>query len=261
MMRAVADSPLNDWIAATRLAERLRAQELNRINPRPALSWYQKSLQVKRERPQTLFSEAELQALDDNEDFLNPAYKIPEGEIYNRLCKYLSFEYLTNNCCTVCERDKPKNFTSFVSVADDKFIMKLRRSVGFTPLLRSRMPDKVQQEYSLERYDQRLEGIVLSKFGLYRGSDKSHIDYATFTSEEDLHLCLCKDCKDDIEEPYNSGVRTTVTVPVPNNTEVEVDSESEEDSDSESESSRVRGVVRNTRTTLTSKALQFNGFN
>jgi hypothetical protein len=123
------------------------------------------------------------------------------------------------------------------------------------------MPDKVQQEYSLERYDQRLEGIVLSKFGLYRGSDKSHIDYATFTTEEDLHLCLCKDCKDDIEEPYNSGVRTTVTVPVPNNKEVEVDSESEEDSDSESESSRVRGVVRNTRKTLTSKALQFNGFN
>lgn len=238
---------------ANRLAERLRAQELIRQTPRPVASSSVGSL--KRMRPETLIPEAELQALDDTEDFLNPAYKVSEGEIYNRLCKYLSFEYLTNNCCTVCERDKPKSFTTFVSVDDETFMTKLRRSVGFTPFLRERMPLKVQQEYSLERFDQRLQGIVLSKFGLYRGSDKSSIDYKTFESEEDIHLCLCKDCKDDIEEPYKSNYSRHVppasSILAPPSSSCKASASESDDSESEPVAPRLR-KLRITRKALAS---------
>jgi hypothetical protein len=197
-----------------RNAERLRAQELHAekqtvrtFRPHPFMN----RIDMLRRRPDVLISEDVLEHLDATEDFLNPEYKKPEGEMYNRICKYLSFEYLTNNCCAVCERCKPKAFTSFMPVSDKTFLMRLRACVGFTPERRRRMPLKVQANYSVDIYDQRLKDIILSKYGLYRGSDKTQIDKSCFDSVEDMQLCICKDCKDDIVDTEKRNIKANVT--------------------------------------------------
>ena len=186
-----------------RIAERLRAQELLAEKPKTTVRTYRPHpfmtrVDILRRRPDNLISEDVLEHLDANEDFLNPEYKKTEGEMYNRICKYLSFEYLTNNCCAVCERCKPKSLTTFMPLSDSSFLIRLRACVGFTPERRRRMPVKVQANYSLDSYDQRLKDIILSKYGLYRGSDKTQINNSCFDPVEDIHLCICKDCKDDI---------------------------------------------------------------
>ena len=76
------------------------------------------------------------------------------------------------------------------------------------------MPDKVQANYSLDMYDQRLKGIILSKYGLYRGGDKTPIDTNCFDAVDDLQLCICKDCKDDM---VAADRRTTTTSTATNN--------------------------------------------
>ena len=202
-----------------RNAERLRAQELltakspvRTFRPHPFMS----RIEILRRRPDVIISEDVLEQLDANEDFLNPEYKKTEGEMYNRICKHLSFDYLTNNCCAVCERCKPKCFTTFMAVSDNAFLMRLRACVGFTPERRRRMPVKVQANYSLDSYDQRLKDIILSKYGLYRGSDKTPIDSSCFDPVEEMQLCICKDCKDDIVDTekrntINSSIKANVT--------------------------------------------------
>ena len=199
-----------------RVAERLRAQELrSALTPlyifRPKV--FLNRIQILRHRPDVLISEDVLEQLDANEDFMNPKYKKSEGEMYNRICKHLSFEYLTNNCCAVCERCKPKSFTMFVPVTDTAFIMRLQECVGFTPERRRRMPEKVQANYSVDVYDQRLKNIILSKYGLYRGSNKTPIDTACFDTVEDIQVCICKDCKEDMRDKnIKSATSSNITV-------------------------------------------------
>jgi hypothetical protein len=232
-----------------RMAERLRAQELRSTSSTTA-NFYQTTTIMHRmlplrNRPDSLILEEALEQLDINEDFLNPTYKKTEGEMYNRICKYLSFEYLTNNCCAVCERCKPKAFTLFISVSDSVFVNRLRACVGFTDERRRRMPEKVQANYSLEAYDQRLKGIILSKYGLYRGNDKSPIDRNCFDAVEDMQLCICEDC--DIDIGYSTKRNSTINLTI-NQCITPSLQQYFNDSDSETECSRSHSTVSCKRT-------------
>ena len=200
-----------------------------------------------RHRPEGLIPECILEQLDANEDFLNPDYKKTEGEMYNRICKHLSFDYLTNNCCAVCERCKPKAFTTFISVSDNAFVMRLRACVGFTPERRRRMPEKVQINYSVDVYDQRLKDIILSKYGLYRGIDKTPIDTSCFDVVPDLQLCICNECKNDM---VVSDRRTTTSSAIANNCLSPWITPHDNDSDSDKEDSYSQSKSSSTHTCM-----------
>jgi hypothetical protein len=73
-----------------------------------------------------------------------------------------------------------------------------------TPDRHQRMPPAVRADYSLERYDARLQGFILSRFGLYNSDQKQmirirHEEAINLTDEQHILICICEECRLDMQ--------------------------------------------------------------
>ena len=59
------------------------------------------------------------------------------------------------------------------------------------------MPERVQQDYCLKNYDERLEELILSRYGLYNSTGEP-IDIDSFEAVPGLQLCICNVCFNEI---------------------------------------------------------------
>ena len=144
--------------------------------------------------PDALVPEDELARIDAEYDF--DKLKRKDNDVFLDACPRMSYDYTTNNCCVVCDCDWPKAFTTFYSL-DDAFLPKLRARVALTEDRKRRMQPPVQEDYCLAKYDKRLDGLILSRYGLYT-STYTPIDLERVEPVEDLRLCLCHECADVI---------------------------------------------------------------
>ena len=144
--------------------------------------------------PDALVPEDELARIDAEYDF--DKLKRMDNDVFLDACPRMSYDYTTNNCCVVCDCDWPKAFTTFYSL-DDAFLPKLRARVALTEDRKRRMQPPVQEDYCLAKYDKRLDGLILSRYGLYT-STYTPIDLERVEPVEDLRLCLCHECADVI---------------------------------------------------------------
>ena len=147
------------------------------------------------QRPKELASLDEINRIIAEYDF--DKYKRNDADLYRAACQALSYYCLTNNCCAVCGCDSAKAYTCFKSVEDEPFIDKLKLCISFTKERRERMPERVQQDYCLKNYDERLEELILSRYGLYNSTGEP-IDIDSFEAVPGLQLCICNVCLNEI---------------------------------------------------------------
>ena len=151
--------------------------------------------------PELLATEEELARIDAEYDFSK--YKRKDKDVFLDACPRMSYDYTTNNCCVVCDCDWPKALTRFYSL-DDAFLPKLRARVPLTEEKKKVIPADVQEDYCLAKYDKRLAGMILSRYGLYTAAFKP-INLESTEPVEDLRLCLCNECGDDILKGRSSA--------------------------------------------------------
>ena len=147
------------------------------------------------QRPEALASIDEINRIIAEYDF--DKYKRNDADLYRAACQALSYYCLTNNCCAVCGCDSAKADTCFKSIEDEAFIDKLKLCISFTKERRERMPERVQQDYCLKNYDERLEELILSRYGLYNSTGEP-IDIDSFEAVPGLQLCICNVCLNEI---------------------------------------------------------------
>ena len=94
------------------------------------------------------------------------------NDVFRDACPYLSYDWMTNNCCAVCGCDWPKAATTFHAVSDDAFMRKLTPRVLFSAFRKSSMQPVVQAQYCLKVYDSRLEHLILCRYGLFTKAER-----------------------------------------------------------------------------------------
>jgi len=131
-----------------KLLQRVSAQ--NRLDP---------------QRPEALLPLDELNRVAAEYDFTK--YVRNSKDVFRDACPYLSYDWMTNNCCAVCGCDWPKAATTFHAVSDDAFMRKLTPRVLFSEFRKGSMQPEVQAQYCLKVFDSRLENLILCRYGLF----------------------------------------------------------------------------------------------
>ena len=92
----------------------------------------------------------------------------------------------------VCGCNSPKADTHFMQLSDKSVMHKLALCVAFTEANRTGMLSDVQDQYCLRPFVSRLDGLMLSEYGLYNAKHKP-IELDHRESVSDLQLCSCRE--------------------------------------------------------------------
>jgi len=117
------------------------------------------------QRPELLMPLAELNRVAAEYDFSKHVRN--SKDVFKDACSFLSYDWMTNNCCAVCGCDWPKAATSFHAVSDDIFMRRLMLRVLLSKDRKLRFPPIVQDQYCQKAFDSRLDNLILCKYGLY----------------------------------------------------------------------------------------------
>ena len=117
------------------------------------------------QRPEALVPLDELNRVAAEYDFAKHVRN--SNDVFRDACPFLSYDWMTNNCCAVCGCDWPKAATTFHAVSDDAFMRKLTPRVFFSAFRKASMQPVVQAQYCLKVFDSRFENLILCRYGLY----------------------------------------------------------------------------------------------
>jgi hypothetical protein len=122
------------------------------------------------QRPEALMPLAELDRVAAEFDFSKHVRN--SKDVFKDACPYLSYEWMTNNCCAVCGCDWPKAATSFHAVSDEVFMRRLTPRIILSKDRKLRFPPIVQAQYCQKAYDSRLDNLILCRYGLYTANKR-----------------------------------------------------------------------------------------
>ena len=122
------------------------------------------------QRPEALMPLAELDRVAAEFDFSKHVRN--SNDVFKDACPYLSYEWMTNNCCAVCGCDWPKAATSFHAVSDEVFMRRLTPRIILSKDRKLRFPPIVQAQYCQKAFDSRLDNLILCRYGLYTANKR-----------------------------------------------------------------------------------------